>query len=41
VVFAGEGVDLIRDIRPAADILQDIAGEAEALLREPGHISFQ
>lgn len=41
VVFAGEGVDLIHDIRPAAQILHDIAGEAEALLRHPGHISFQ
>jgi len=41
VVFAGEGVDLIRDIRPAAEIVHDIAGEAEALLRRPGHISFQ
>ena len=41
VVFAGEGVDLIRDIRPAADIVRDIAGEAEALLRGAGHISIQ
>lgn len=41
VVFAGEGVDMIRDIRPAADIVRDIAGEAEALLRGPDHISIQ
>jgi len=41
VVFAGEGVDLIHDIRPAADIVQEIASGAEALLRRPGHISFQ
>ncbi len=41
VVFAGEGVDLIHDIKPAADILRDIAGEAEVLLRRAGHISFQ
>ena len=41
VVFAGEGVDMIHDIRPAADIMQEIAGGAEALLRRPGHISFQ
>jgi nitronate monooxygenase len=41
VVFAGEGVDLIHDIRPAAQIVHDIANEAEALLRRPAHISFQ
>ncbi len=40
VVFAGEGVDLIHDIRPATEILHNIASEAEALLRRPGHIAF-
>jgi nitronate monooxygenase len=32
VVFAGEGLDLIHDIRPAADIVHAIADEAEMLL---------
>jgi nitronate monooxygenase len=41
IVFAGEGVDLIHDIRPAAQVVHDIANEAEALLRRPAHISFQ
>jgi nitronate monooxygenase len=32
VVFAGEGLDLIHDIKPAADIVHAIADEAEKLL---------
>jgi nitronate monooxygenase len=36
VVFAGEGLDLIHDIRPAADIVRVIADEAEALLDRRG-----
>jgi nitronate monooxygenase len=32
VVFAGEGLDLIHDIRPAAEIVHAIADEAERLL---------
>jgi nitronate monooxygenase len=32
VVFAGEGIDLVRDIRPAADIVTAIAAEAERLI---------
>lgn len=32
VVFAGEGVDLVREIRPAAEAVADMATEAEALL---------
>ena len=39
VVFAGEGLDLIEDIRPAAEIVSLIAGEAERLLRD--HPGFQ
>ncbi|HUR42884.1 MAG TPA: nitronate monooxygenase [Aestuariivirga sp.] len=41
VVFAGEGLDLIHDIRPAGEIVQEIAAEAEALLRHPDHFSLQ
>jgi nitronate monooxygenase len=33
VVFAGEGVDLIHDIKPAGEIVQSIAAEAERLLK--------
>ena len=33
VVFAGEGLDLIHDIKPAADIVRSIATEAESLLK--------
>jgi nitronate monooxygenase len=33
VVFAGEGLDLIHDIRPAGDIVRAIAAEAERLLK--------
>ena len=37
VVFAGEGLDLIREIKPAGEIVTDIAEEAEDLLRNhPG-----
>ena len=36
VVFAGEGLDLIRDIQPAGDIVRRIAGDAEHLLRNAG-----
>jgi nitronate monooxygenase len=32
VVFAGEGLDLIHDIRPAGDIVRAIADEAEKLI---------
>ncbi|MGE3875067.1 MAG: NAD(P)H-dependent flavin oxidoreductase [Parvibaculaceae bacterium] len=32
VVFAGEGLDLIRDIKPAGDVVRTIAAEAESLL---------
>jgi nitronate monooxygenase len=32
VVFAGEGLDLIHDIRPAGDIVREIAESAERLL---------
>jgi nitronate monooxygenase len=35
VVFAGEGLDLIRDIRPAGEIVDEIAQEAEQLLTVP------
>jgi nitronate monooxygenase len=41
VVFAGEGLDLIHDIKPAGEIVQEIAAEAEALLRHPSHFSVQ
>ncbi|HTN95600.1 MAG TPA: nitronate monooxygenase [Nordella sp.] len=33
VVFAGEGLDLIHDIKPAGDIVRTIAAEAEELLK--------
>jgi nitronate monooxygenase len=33
VVFAGEGLDLIHDIRPAGDVVRAIAHEAEQLLK--------
>jgi nitronate monooxygenase len=33
VVFAGEGLDLIHDIKPAGEIVHAIAGEAERLLK--------
>jgi nitronate monooxygenase len=37
VVFAGEGLDLVREVLPAAAIVERLAGEAEALLsRAPG-----
>jgi nitronate monooxygenase len=32
VVFAGEGIDLVRDVRPAREIVRSMADEAEALL---------
>ena len=32
VVFASEAVDLIHDVKPAADIVSDIIAEAEAVL---------
>jgi nitronate monooxygenase len=38
VVFAGEGLDLMHAILPAADIVRDIASGAEALLRGPSHV---
>jgi nitronate monooxygenase len=37
-VFAGEGLDLVRDIRPAGEIVSRMAEEAERLLR--GHPGF-
>jgi nitronate monooxygenase len=40
VVFAGEGIDLIRDIKPAGDIVQEMVSEAEALLRSSSHLTF-
>ena len=33
VVFAGEGLDLVKDIRPAGGIVSSMAAEAESLLR--------
>jgi hypothetical protein len=40
VVFAGEGLDLIHDIKPAAEIVQAIADEAERLLNtRPGAVT--
>ena len=41
VVFAGEGVDLITSIRPAGDVVRDIAAEAEGLLRGSGHFRIE
>lgn len=41
VVFAGEGLDLIHDIRPAGDIVRSIAAEAETLLKSPKNYSIQ
>lgn len=41
VVFAGEGLDLVTSIRPAADIVRDIAAEAEELLRGGGGFRIQ
>ena len=41
VVFAGEGLDLVHDIKPAGEIVQEIATEAEALLRKPRHFTLQ
>jgi nitronate monooxygenase len=35
VVFAGEGLDLIHDIKPAGEIVAQMVGEAERLLRNP------
>lgn len=35
VVFAGEGIDLIRDIAPAADVLARLVAQAEGLLTRP------
>jgi nitronate monooxygenase len=32
VVFAGEGLDLVHDIRPAGEIVNGIVAEAERLL---------
>ncbi len=40
VIFAGEGIDLIRDVPPAAAIVERMVGEAEALLkRAPEFVS--
>ena len=33
VVFAGEGLDLIRDVRPAAEIVASLVAEAEQAFR--------
>lgn len=41
VVFAGEGLDFIHDLKPAGDIVREIAGGAEALLRKPPNFSLQ
>lgn len=35
VVFAGEGVDLVREIKPASEVVLEISEGAEALLRNP------
>lgn len=32
VVFASEGIDMIRDVRPAADVVADVVAEARTLL---------
>ena len=33
VIFAGEGLDLIRDVRPAAEIVASLVAEAEQAFR--------
>jgi nitronate monooxygenase len=40
VVFAGEGLDLIHDIKPAGDIVRSIAEEAERLLKTRGGVEI-
>jgi len=40
VVFAGEGLDLIHDIKPAGEIVHAIAGEAERLLKTRGGVEI-
>ena len=37
VVFAGEGLDVIRDIKPARTIVHEMVAEAETLLRGANH----
>ena len=38
VVFAGEGLDMIRDVTPAAEMVRGMCADAEALLRSPPHV---
>ena len=40
VVYAGEGLDLVHDIRPAGGIVRDMVAEAEALLQSPPHFTL-
>lgn len=40
VVFAGEGIDLIHDIKPAGEIVRRIATEAEKLLRTQAGVAI-
>lgn len=40
VVFAGEGLDLVNAIKPAAAIVHEITESAETVLRNPSHFSF-
>lgn len=40
VVFAGEGLDLIHDIKPAGDIVRSIADDAEDLLKTRARVEI-
>ena len=40
VVFAGEGLDLIHDVKPAGDIVRMIADDAERLLNTQGGVEI-
>jgi nitronate monooxygenase len=37
-LYAGQGVGLVRDVRPAADIVRAMAAEAEAVLARIGRV---
>lgn len=38
VVFAGEGLDMIRAVTPATEIVREMCADAEVLLRSPPHV---
>jgi NAD(P)H-dependent flavin oxidoreductase YrpB (nitropropane dioxygenase family) len=37
-LYAGQGVGSVRDVRPAAEVVQELAAGAEALMRRSDRI---